>query len=144
MLKLGLIWNGTRAEDVLREFLDDLRSKGVDLRTVIVIGSRARGTWKTSSDIDLVVIVRSERDLKNVILGRNVGIIDPKPYTISEAKEALKNFDTTIIEALEYGLIVYDSGFWKHIAKEYKEKWKDKVKIVYDEKGDIAQIYLTN
>lgn len=48
------------------------------------------------------------------------------------------------MEALEYGLVVYDSGFWNFIAREYKEKWRDKVKIIYDEKGDIAQIYLTN
>lgn len=142
MLKLGVIWDGREAEKVLRRFLEDLKVRGVDLKAVVVIGSRARGVWKLSSDIDLVIVVGGEEDLRKVLVAKNVGIIDPKPYTVKDLWKALRGVDTTIVEALEYGVVVYDKGIWRLLRKEYEKSLKSKVKIDFDENGNISRIIL--
>lgn len=142
MLKLGVIWDGRKAENVLRGFLDDLKVRKVDLKAVVVIGSRARDVWKPSSDIDLVIVVGGEEDLRKILVAKNIGIIDPKPYTVKDLWEALRGVDTTIVEALECGVVVYDDGIWRLLRKEYERSLKGKVKIDFDESGKISRIIL--
>ncbi|MEQ9715798.1 MAG: nucleotidyltransferase domain-containing protein [Candidatus Asgardarchaeum sp.] len=144
MSKFGVIWNGRYAEEILEDFLKDLKSREVKLRAVVVIGSRARGAWSLSSDLDLVIIIEDEQDLKKVLLAKNIGIIDPKPYTVEDLWKALRDVDTTIVEALEYGIVVYDDGVWDLLKKEYEKSLKSKVKIEFDESGKIIRIALVH
>ena len=83
MSRLGKIWDGKEAEEVLNEFLEDLKNKGTDVEAVIVIGSRARGAWKPSSDIDVVIIAKNQEDVEKVLMAKRIGLIDPKTYTVS-------------------------------------------------------------
>ncbi len=142
MSRLGKIWDGKEAEEVLNEFLEDLKNKGTDVEAVIVIGSRARGVWKPSSDIDVVIIVKNQEDVEKVLMAKRIGLIDPKIYTVEEAWEALKKVDTTIVEALEYGIEIYDKGIWNLIKKKYEKTLKNKIKIVLNKNKQIIQIAL--
>ncbi|HAD04093.1 MAG: hypothetical protein A2091_11490 [Desulfuromonadales bacterium GWD2_61_12] len=48
-------------EPKIKYFSDNLRSRlGVELRQLILFGSRARGDWREGSDYDFVVILREK------------------------------------------------------------------------------------
>ena len=142
MWDLGLVWDGRRAIEIINEFIDSLLDLSVNLKSVVVIGSRARGSWRRSSDIDLVMVFDDSDGLDKIIMAEHIGLIDPKPYTVEEAFRAIENADTTMIEAFEYGVIVYDDGFWCRLRSRYEELLKGRVEIEYDENGNILRISL--
>jgi predicted nucleotidyltransferase len=129
-IDIGKIWNGRPAIEYLANYIEQL-SKLTNIKAVIVIGSRANGTWKLSSDIDTIIVVDKAISYTEL---PPLGIIDPRIYTVEELSEAINAAEYELIEAFEEGKIVYDDGTWKEMQKTYNEV-KERLKIRRYKKG---------
>jgi predicted nucleotidyltransferase len=129
-IDIGKIWNGKPAIEYLANYIEQL-SKLTNVRAVVVIGSRARGNWKLSSDIDAIIIVDKAVSYTEL---PSLGIVDPRIYTVEELIEAIRVAEYELIEAFEEGKIIYDDGIWKEMQKTYEEV-KERLKIRRYKKG---------
>jgi predicted nucleotidyltransferase len=129
-IDIGKIWNGRPAIEYLVNYIEQL-SRLTNVKAVVVIGSRARGDWKLSSDIDTIIVV--DKALSYTELP-SLGMVDPRIYTVEELIEAIKTAEYELIEAFEEGKIIYDDGIWKEIRKTYEEV-KKRLKIRKYKKG---------
>lgn len=97
-------------------------------RIIILFGSRARGDWTPWSDYDLLVIgdfngmdylerVRAAFD----VLAELPLYIEPHPYTLDEAMRLLEKEHPTIVDALEEGVVLHDSGELEKLVAKYEE-----------------------
>jgi len=129
-IDIGKIWNGRPAIEYLANYIEQL-SKLTNIKAVVVIGSRANGTWKLSSDIDTIIVVDKAISYTEL---PPLGIIDPRIYTVEELSEAINAAEYELIEAFEEGKIVYDDGTWKEMQKTYNEV-KERLKIHRYKKG---------
>ncbi len=129
-IDIGKIWNGRPAIEYLVNYIEQL-SRLTNVKAVVVIGSRARGDWKLSSDIDTIIVV--DKALSYTELP-SFGMVDPRIYTVEELIEAIKTAEYELIEAFEEGKIIYDDGIWKETRKTYEEA-KERLKIRKYKKG---------
>ena len=129
-IDIGKIWNGRPAIEYLANYIEQL-SKLTNIKAVVVIGSRANGTWKLSSDIDTIIVVDKAISYTEL---PPLGIIDPRIYTVEELSEAINAAEYELTEAFEEGKIVYDDGTWKEMQKTYNEV-KERLKIHRYKKG---------
>ncbi len=120
----GTIWNGRPAMKIIKQFLEDIKGRGVNVKVVVLISSRARGDWKPWSDIDLLVVIDRDENRRKI----PVGLIDVKPYTVKELLEGIRKCEVEVIEAFEYGKVILDDGTWAYMRSEY-EKVKRKYGI---------------
>lgn len=112
--------------NVLENIVKNLVGK-LNIKAVILFGSRARGDYMPWSDYDLLII----GEFKENYLGRikvlleligNVPVdIEPHPYTLKEAVEMLKKGNPMIVDALEYGKILYSTNDIEILVKLYRE-----------------------
>jgi predicted nucleotidyltransferase len=77
-IDIGKIWNGRPAIEYLVNYIEQL-SRLTNVKAVVVIGSRARGDWKLSSDIDTIIVV--DKALSYTELP-SLGMVDPRIYTV--------------------------------------------------------------
>jgi len=81
---------------------------------IILFGSLAKREYTQYSDADILLIFENlpedirERFLK--IYKYSKGIVQPRSYTFEEIKKVIEEGNTFIIEALEDGWILYDTG----------------------------------
>jgi predicted nucleotidyltransferase len=129
-IDIGKIWNGKLAIEYLANYIEQL-SKLTNVRAVVVIGSRAKGNWKLSSDIDAIIVVDKAISYTEL---PPLGTVDPRIYTVEELIEAIKAAEYELIEAFEEGKIIYDDGIWKEMQKAYEEV-KERLKIRKYKKG---------
>jgi len=129
-IDIGKIWNGKPAIEYLADYIEQL-SKLKNVRAVVVIGSRAKGNWKLSSDIDAIIVVDKAVSYTEL---PSLGMVDPRIYTVEELFDAIKTAEYELIEAFEEGKIIYDDGIWKEMQKTY-EKVKERLKIRRYKKG---------
>ncbi|BAA29478.1 nucleotidyltransferase domain-containing protein [Pyrococcus horikoshii] len=99
--------------------------------TVILFGSYARGDYNRTSDFDIVVISDRldgnplERTKPLYALNEDFLPVDIIAYTREEFLKALENLSPTALDAISYGKVLYDDGFYK-IAREKFEELKRK------------------
>jgi predicted nucleotidyltransferase len=129
-IDIGKIWNGRPAIEYLANYIEQL-SRLTNVRAVVVIGSRAKGNWKLSSDVDAIIVVNKAVSYTEL---PSLGIVDPRIYTVEELIEAIKAAEYELIEAFEEGKIIYDNGIWKEMQKTYEEV-KERLKIQRYKKG---------
>jgi len=104
-----------------------LLTRGLNVKAVILFGSRARGDWMPWSDYDLLIIADfKERYLDRISkvldILKNIHLpIEPHPYTISEALEMLRRGNPIIVDALEEGRILYSTAEFEILTKEYEK-----------------------
>jgi predicted nucleotidyltransferase len=124
-IDIGKIWDGRPAIECLANYIEQL-SKLTNVRArALVIGSRASGTWKLSSDIDTIIVVDEAVSYTEL---PSLGVVDPRIYTVKELFEAINAAEYELIEAFEKGKIVYDDGIWRKMLKTYEEV-KERLKI---------------
>lgn len=119
-----------RVRRALSEFTSRLLGKGLRVNSVILIGSRARGDWLKESDVDILVISDDFTGLKfyerEELISKEWDYLlplEPWCYTRSEMEEAITSRPRIdVIDALEYGVVVYDDGFWDEVRKKYRER----------------------
>ena len=104
-----------------------LLSRELNVKAVILFGSRARGDWMPWSDYDLLIIADfKERYLDRISkvldILKNIHLpVEPHPYTISEALEMLRKGNPIIVDALEEGRILYSTAEFEILTKEYEK-----------------------
>jgi predicted nucleotidyltransferase len=118
----------------LNEYVALLKRRGLFLRTVLLMGSRAKRKWKPQSDIDVLVIAdnlpkerRYSVPFGEILNFKRWMLLSDRPLFIGiepsgccshqEFLRRLDNFDIQALDALYYGKVLYDDGFWKE-AKE--------------------------
>jgi predicted nucleotidyltransferase len=129
-IDLGKIWNGRPAIEYLVNYIEQL-SRLTNVKAVVVIGSRAKGNWKLSSDIDAIIVVDKAASYTEL---PSLGIVDPRIYTTEELIETINSAEYELIEAFEEGKIIYDDGIWKEMQKTYEEV-KERLNIRRYKKG---------
>jgi len=104
-----------------------LLTRELNVKAVILFGSRARGDWMPWSDYDLLIIADfKERYLNRISkvldILKNIHLpVEPHPYTISEALEMLRKGNPIIVDALEEGRILYSTAEFEILTKEYEK-----------------------
>lgn len=127
---------GRDIEDGLNKYVKIIKSRGIKVHTVILLGSRAKGVWTPKSDVDVTIIASNlPKEGKNFLtrrlfnLKRHFVLSDRPLYMRIEPSgccskdefiRRLKSLDIQVLDAVFYGQIIYDDGFWKTIKSEYK------------------------
>ena len=125
---LGSDERGVNVMKYLTEFTDELLRKVKDnVRCIVVFGSRARGDWKPSSDLDVLVVLKAApKSFERLKLLPCVPLVEAWAYTEEEFYEALRKFDLALLDALEHGKVAY-GGFWREareLFKHFKREWE--------------------
>ncbi|MEM2173335.1 MAG: nucleotidyltransferase domain-containing protein [Thermoproteota archaeon] len=95
------------------------------LTAVILFGSRARGDWGPWSDYDLLIIGDFEKNYVDRIgdvleLLSDIKIpVEPHPYTLEESLEMLRKGNPLIIDAIEYGKVLYRDKDYEELLKTF-------------------------
>jgi predicted nucleotidyltransferase len=135
--KFGCDEFGRDIKDGLRKYVKILKSRGLTVHTVVLLGSRAKGRWTPQSDVDVTIIASNlPKEGKNTLLKRlsnlkkciilsdrplYLGIEPSGCYSKEEFLKRLKNFDIQTLDAVYYGQIIYDDGFWESVKAQYNE-----------------------
>jgi predicted nucleotidyltransferase len=128
------------------EYAHLLLKRGVKLNSLIVLGSRAKNRAKQESDVDVMIIAsnlkgRNVPGLTNIpqkILGiRRWFLLSDAPISMGiqpsgecskeEFLRWLKEFRILALDAVCYGKVIYDDGFWDTVLvafDEIKEKYR--------------------
>ncbi len=123
--------------DGIAKYVQLLRSRGLQIHTVIVLGSRVKGRWKPTSDVDVTIISsklppQKEGFSVRKLLGIGSGsVLSDKPLSLGiepsgccskdEFIERIENLNVEALDALYYGLVFYDDGFWKKARQKLRE-----------------------
>ncbi|MBS1252640.1 MAG: hypothetical protein MAG451_01681 [Anaerolineales bacterium] len=89
--------------------------------TVVLYGSYARGDFGLHSDIDVIIIsdaLPGDPLDRLAVLHRYVsGNLEPKGYTPSEFLNLVDRRRPVILDILDHGVVLVDSGLWKTITE---------------------------
>ena len=128
----------------LRKYADILLSSSLKVRSIVVLGSRARGDWKPWSDTDIVIVAENfpeEYGKRLAALHREKtwGIaMEARAYTPNEFIDAIIGLDLTALDAVYEGKRIFDDGFWEK-AKETFRITKKAYKLKRIKNGWIAK-----
>ena len=102
-----------------------LIARGLHVNTVVVLGSRAKGRWKPESAVDVVVIADNllKGSERKSILREGLIFMDIQAdgFTPEEFLRQLQNCNMQVFDAIYYGKVVYDRGFWSEANRKFKE-----------------------
>lgn len=97
-----------------------LRKKAIEPLSIILFGSFARGDYAESSDIDVLIVLRSDLDWFDRQL--LVSGIDAIIYTPEELERMFHENNGFILDILEDGIVVHDKGYWKEMRRRFLDK----------------------
>lgn len=139
-LDLGTDDAGRDVVSGLEEYQRLLLSRNVRLHTLIALGSRAKGRGKPESDIDVTIIAsdlpgKSSPGFPNIpkkILNiRRWFLLNDIPIFMGiqpsgccskeEFLSWLGEFKLQALDAVYYGKVIYDDGFWQHVLATFRE-----------------------
>jgi hypothetical protein len=141
-MELGIDEFGRSVFDGMQMYVNILKRRGIKFNTILVQGSRAKGRWKPTSDID-VTIISEDFPRKNVytqdfprfmrkIFGfrrwfmlsdipLGMGVEPSFCCNTKDFMQMLENFDIHALDAIHYGKIIYDDGFWQEARDRFRE-----------------------
>jgi predicted nucleotidyltransferase len=141
---LGVDEYGRDVVFCLKEYAHLLIRKGVKLHTLIVLGSRAKGRGTPESDIDVMVIASNLPGVKTpeftnlpqkimnlkqrLLLSDFPLCIGVQPSACCSREEFLswlKSFRVVALDAIYYGKVIYDDGFWEKALQLFKKLEKE-------------------
>jgi predicted nucleotidyltransferase len=127
---------GRDVEDGLNKYIGQLDKVKLKIRTIIVLGSRVKNRWTSNSDVDLTFVADNLPDKGNNIVSRRIyyskinkilsdtffmGIEPSLCYSSKEFIAKLNDFDIHTLDAILYGKVIYDDGFWISVEREYAQ-----------------------
>lgn len=116
--------------DAIKEALDGYCRNLIDRfnpTCIILYGSRAKGTFTNTSDIDIIVI---SNNFKHDFLSRITYLIDantsmlpfePLGYTEAEFETMLKSFKITALDAVKEGVPLYGEDYFSKLKHKFEE-----------------------
>ncbi|MEM3378393.1 MAG: nucleotidyltransferase domain-containing protein [Candidatus Bathyarchaeia archaeon] len=122
----------------LNQYINILKSRRIHVHTLIVLGSRAKGNWRPESDVDVTIIASNlPKGKKNFfIVGklfelRRSLILSDRPLYLGiepsncsckeEFLKQLERLDINALDAVLYGKVICDDGFWLKVKGKYEE-----------------------
>lgn len=94
--------------NIVNEYVNLLKQKGVDVSKVILFGSYAKGTAKPESDIDVAIISSQfgKNNLKEIMFLRRIALkidshIEPLPFSPKDMNDC---YSTLVQEIIKYGI----------------------------------------
>lgn len=128
---LGVDQFGRDVAEGMRTYVKLLKKRGFQIHTVAVLGSRVKGRWKPESDVDVTIIVSNVPKEKGflglkrwlLLSDRHIcmGIEPSGCCSRREFFHLLENFDLMAVDALYYGKVIYDDGFWVEVKRRFRE-----------------------
>ena len=117
-----------RVVEMLRVLAERLRVYG--LRSLVLTGSYARGEQLRDSDIDAIIVAEAFEGLpfyeREYLVLREWSYPDPLEPWCYTSREVLEHVfrrpRIDLIDALEYGIVVYDDGFWRSVRETYAQR----------------------
>jgi predicted nucleotidyltransferase len=139
-LDLGKDENGRDVACCLQYYVALLRKRKVKIHTLIVLGSRAKGRARSKSDVD-VTLIASDLPGKSIPEFTNfpqkimnirrqmllsdfpllIGVQQSSCCSEAEFMQWLEEFRVIALDAIYYGKIIYDDGFWKRVKLIFAE-----------------------
>src|SRR3972149_8517731 len=135
--RLGADESGRDMADGVSRYVKLPRDRGLLLNVVIVLGSRAKGSWKPSSDVDVTIIASNLPEqsegfsLKKLLGVGSASMLSDRPLALGiepsgccskqEFLKRLEALDIQALDALYYGIVLYDDGFWKEAKTKLRE-----------------------
>jgi len=125
-LELGTDEFGRDVATNLSAYVQLLKNRGIKLHTVVILGSRAKGRWKLTSDVDVLVIAdglpNAKYDRWFTIRDNPINMCaDMYGCSREEFLQYLNEFRILALDAMCYGKTVFDDGFWSKVAAHFKE-----------------------
>lgn len=122
----GLDEFGRNVSEGLAYYTQLLRTRGVDVSTVLVLGSRAKRRFTPQSDVDAIVIARNlpvdRRAKKRVLSDAPIFMgIQPDGFTPEDFLKSLSDFDMQVLDTVYYGKVIYDDGFWLQVRGKFDQ-----------------------
>jgi len=134
---LGYDEFGRDIEDGVLKYVELLKRRNLKIHTIIVLGSRVKGRGRSDSDVDLTIISSSLPKTANNFISQRIynykirKIFSEKPLYIGiepsicltkeEFLSRLEAFDVNAFDAIYYGKVVFDDGFWELVKEKYRE-----------------------
>lgn len=137
---LGIDDFGREVTSGVLEYVHLLLNRDVQLHTLIVLGSRAKGRAKPGSDIDVTVIAsnlpgKSSPEFANIpkkilniqrwlVLNDAPIFMGIQPSLCCSREEFLQwlgEFRLVTLDAIFYGKVMYDNGFWRYVLTKFRE-----------------------
>lgn len=114
----------------LNDFVERLRRR-FSVTSIVLIGSRARGDALETSDVDLLIVSNDFEGLSYLErLHQATRDWMPPPslevftHTEAEVRERSTTLTLHILEALDRGVILFDTGFFRALRREFKAKMR--------------------
>jgi predicted nucleotidyltransferase len=127
---------GRDVEDGVRKYVEILKRRGVNIQTLIALGSRVKGTWKPESDVDVTIIAKNLPNEGKNAISRRISdlrirlLLSDRPICMGiepsgccsprQFLERLEHFDIQELDAVLYGKVIYDVGFWRTAIDRYR------------------------
>jgi len=143
-LDLGVDELGRNIAFCLKQYVTLLRNRGLKIHTLIVLGSRAKGRGKPDSDVDVMIIASNLPGVKTpeftnfpqkIMNIRQRLLLSDFPLCIGVQPSAccsreefiswLKRFRVVALDAIYYGKVIYDDGFWEKALQLFKKLEKE-------------------
>ena len=110
-------------------FIDTLLAqRRAELEFIVLFGSMARGDWSRGSDYDVLIGLCGE-DGKRLLdrvadFSSSARIaVDVFPYSRSEWQRMFQDYHPLLLEALEYGVILWDRGAFAKMRAIFRQ-WR--------------------
>jgi len=123
--KLGTDSYGRSVAQGIFHYYRLLKKRGLDIRALIILGSRAKGRWNPGSDVDVLVIannmptgIRKKLALFDTMTFMG---IESNGCTENEFLSRLEQLDLKALDAFYYGKVIYDDGFWQIVKNRFVE-----------------------
>lgn len=103
--------------------------KTLNPSAIILYGSLARGDYKKGSDVDIIIIAENlpqeftER-IEFLLRFSTGGPIEPRGYTPQEFLKMIEEAHGTVLDAVAYGIVLYDRDFIEKAEKLFKKTVK--------------------
>jgi len=113
--------------DAVRSYIGKLIKAGYPIKSAVLFGSRARGDWLVTSDVDLLVIIPNtqqgfiERIVEFSRFWDGPWALDVFPYTIDEVRRLLNRGSVALYDALDYGLVIHDDGTFQRLRELFRD-----------------------
>jgi hypothetical protein len=128
---------GRDVSDGIQKYVRFLFDRNLRVNSLVVMGSRVKGSWTASSDIDVLIVADGlPPEGANLITRRLFGLrrsllLSDRPLFLgiepsgccsrSEFLTRLRSFDLQTLDAVLYGQVVYDDGFWQVVTEQYQK-----------------------
>lgn len=135
-------------------YVQILLKRGIDLKTVLVTGSRVKAKWKSTSDVDVLIIAdtfakKTRRaypwpldkvvSLREHILSSDTPLcmgLEASFVSSTDFLTMIENFDIHALDVMYYGKPVYDNGYWQEALRLF-----NRLKNEYDlDKTDLKKM----